>query len=137
MLVLIIKTGTNNVILSNIIIKIICRFKDETEGDPIIQFCGLRAKSYSIVTQGDRKVAAAGIKKCHQQRIPHWKYVDTIANSSLYSISQNTITSRRHRIFMQSTSRIALSYLDIKRIVLNDGITTVPYGYKGSDYNLP
>ena len=92
--------------------------------------------SYSIVTQNDRKVAAAGIKKSHKLRIPNWKYVETLADSSLHSITQNTIISRKHKIYVQSSSRTALSYLDIKRIVLNDGITTVPYGYKGSDYKL-
>lgn len=112
------------------------RFKDETKGVPIIQFCGLRAKSYSILTLDQRKVAAAGIKKSHQHRIPHWKFVQTLAESSLHTIAQNTITSRKHRIYVQSSSRTALSYLDIKRVVLRDGITTVPYGYKGVNYQI-
>ena len=60
--------------------------------------------------------------------------METLAESSIHTIRQNTITSRKHKLYTQSTSRTALNYQDIKGIVLCDGITTVPYGYKGNDY---
>ena len=98
-------------------------------GDPILQFCGLRAKSYSIVTQKQQKMAAAGVKRCMRKRLHHEDYVNTIASSSLTSIRQKTIISKKHKIYVQSAVRTALSYLDIKRVVLPDGISSVPYGY--------
>ena len=111
----------------------IFRFKDEVGGETIVQFAGCRAKSYSLVTTEQQKMAAAGVKKCMHHCLRHVDYVDTIASSSLKNIIQNTFVSRKHRIFMQQSQRIALSYLDIKRIVLGNGIDTIPYGYNGYD----
>ena len=107
------------------------RFKDEMAGETIVQFVGCRAKSYSIVTEQQQKMAAAGVKRCMHRCLRHVDYVDTIASSSLKNITQNTLISRKHKIYMQTNQRIALSYLDIKRIVLGNGIDTIPYGYNG------
>ena len=76
-------------------------------------------------------MAAAGVKRCMHRCLRHVDYVDTIANSSLQTITQKTLISKKHRIYMQKSQRIALSYFDIKRIVLGDGINSIPYGYNG------
>ena len=76
-------------------------------------------------------MAAAGVKKAMQRCLRHVDYVDVIASASLKTVTQNTLISRDHRMFMQESTRIALSYLDIKRVVLSNGIDTVPYGYNG------
>ena len=99
-------------------------------GENILQFCGLHAKSYSIASEKQHKMAAAGVKRCLQKHLRHEDYVDIIASSSLSSVTQQTIISKKHRIYVQSSVRTALSYLDIKRIVLPNGVDTVPYGYK-------
>ena len=100
-------------------------------GDTIIQFAGCRAKSYSMVTAEQQKMAAAGVKRCMHRFLRHVDYVDTIASSSLKNITQNTLVSRKHKIYMQESERVALSFLDIKRIVLGNGVDTIPYGYNG------
>ena len=76
-------------------------------------------------------MAAAGVKRSMQRCLKHVDFVDVIASASLKTVTQNTLVSRKHRMFMQESTRIALSYLDIKRIVLPNGIDTVPYGYNG------
>ena len=44
--------------------KVIGKFKDETSGVPIVEFCGLRSKMYSILLDNDKeKKTGKGIKK--------------------------------------------------------------------------
>lgn len=99
------------------------------EGVVILQFCGLRSKCYSIVTQTEQKMAVAGVKKCSQKFLKHAHFVETLANQSFYTIQQKTIISKNHEVFTQKMLKTALSVLDIKRIVLPDGVNTIPYGY--------
>ena len=99
------------------------------KGMVILQFCGLRSKCYSIVLIDDQKLAAAGVKKSVQKLLKHHLYVEALTTSDIYRITQNTIVSKNHNIYTQRATRIGLSCLDIKRIVLPDGIRTRPYGY--------
>ena len=94
-----------------------------------MQFCGLRSKCYSLVTKTDHKLAAAGVKRSSQKLLKHHQFVEAIASSSTFHITQNTIVSKQHRVYTQKMLRTALSYFDVKRIILPDGITTRPYGY--------
>ena len=95
-----------------------------------LSFHSFRAKSYSMVTLKDQKMAVAGVKRSKRHCLKHVDFVDVIASASLKTITQRTLTSKEHRIFMQESNRIALSYFDIKRFVLGNGIDTVPYGYR-------
>ena len=126
---------------------ILFRFKDETAGHPILQFCGLRSKCYSMVVavkeklcDGNdnenvytysqvQKLAAAGVKKCKQKCVPHEVYVEALINQSIKNVTQKTIKSKNHILYTQEMCRSAVSCLDIKRVVLSDGFSTVPYGY--------
>ena len=83
-----------------------------------------------MVTLTDQKMAVAGVKRSKRHCLKHVDFVDVIASASLKTITQRTLTSKEHRIFMQESNRIALSYFDIKRCVLGNGIDTVPYGYR-------
>ena len=105
------------------------RFKDEMGGVVIRQFCGLRAKCYSLATDDGQKQTAAGTKRCKQKLLKHHHYVETLASAAMQTITQKTIISKNHRVFTQEMNRIALNSFDVKRIVLNNGIDTVPYGY--------
>ena len=58
--------------------KIPGKFKDETKGCSILQFCGLCSKCYSLITKDDQKLAAAGTKKNKQKLFKHHKYVETL-----------------------------------------------------------
>ena len=76
-------------------------------------------------------MAAAGVKGSMQRCLSNVDFFDVIASASLKTVTQNTLVSREHRMFMQESTKIALSYLDMKRIVLPNGVNTVPYGYNG------
>ena len=88
-----------------------------------------------MVTKKEQKLAAAGVKRSMQKCLSHIDYVDVIASSSMKTIKQSTLISKKHAIYMQETHRVALSYLDIKRCILPNGIDTVPYGYRGDDFS--
>ena len=76
-------------------------------------------------------MAAAGVKRSMQRCLRNVDFFYVIASASLKTVTQNTLVSREHRMFMQESTKIALSYLDMKRIVLPNGVNTVPYGYNG------
>lgn len=84
-----------------------------------------------MVTRNEQKLAAAGVKRSERKCLTHVDYVDVIASSSFKTVLQRNLVSKNHSIFMQEARRVALSYLDIKRVVLSDGINTIPYGYEG------
>ena len=48
----------------------------------------------------------------------------------------NTIRSRQHNIDTEIINKTALSAYDDKRIILEDGINTLPYGYRPKGGNL-
>lgn len=87
-----------------------------------------------MVTRNQQKMAAAGVKRSVAKCLTHVEYVDVIASASMKSVIQRTLVSKNHDIFMQEVERVALSYLDIKRVVLGDGINTLPYGYCGEEF---
>ena len=88
-----------------------------------------------MVTRSQQKKAAAGVKRAVAKCLTHVEYVDVIANSCFKSVVQRTLVSKNHDIFIQEVRRVGLSYLDIKRMVLSNGIDTIPYGYQGLDFS--
>ncbi len=48
----------------------------------------------------------------------------------------NTIRSRQHNVGSERINKTALSADDDKRIILADGINTLPYGYKGTKFEI-
>ena len=108
------------------------RFKDEVPGKTITQFCGLRAKCYSFTTDQNRKFSCAGVKKAvAEKELRHEQFVETLITGKYQSVNQCTLRSRGHRIFLEKSNRIGLNAIDLKRIISDDGIHTVPYGFIG------
>lgn len=98
-------------------------------GIPIVQFCGLRAKCYSILSvQGQRK-AAAGVRQAQQDLLKHTTYVEVLAEGNVKHVTQRSIRSQAHQLYTREETRVGISSLDIKRFISSDNITTYPYGY--------
>ena len=121
-------------------------FKDETKSFPICQFCGLRSKCYSILLEEDeetlarfglkkpkmfkkQKLATAGIKQCVHKKLSHDKFLEVLQKNKSFDITQYTINSKKHTLYTMKKTRTGLSALDIKRYILNDGVSTLPYGH--------
>jgi hypothetical protein len=119
--------------------KVIGKFKDETNGIPIKEFIGLRAKMYSIlIDDGHEKKTAKGIKNyVIRQKFNHKTYKDILFNECQNNISMNIIRSENHKIYSIEQNKIGLSCFDSKRYFIDESFDTLSYGhYKISKTNI-
>lgn len=108
--------------------------QDEVAGRLIEEFCGLRAKLYSIKVRDEdkdgsrksiQKAATAGTKShLAKKYLTHQKFLDVLNETKLtVQVKQRSIRSYNHRLFNIEQRRTALSSIDDKRHVLPDGTT--------------
>ena len=114
--------------------KVIGKFKDETDGVPIVEFCGLRSKMYSIKLENDKeKKTGKGIKKSAlKKKINHENYKKCLFGSieeQRQLVSFNNMRSINHEIYGFKFTRIGLSCSNDKQYLLDDGITSYSYGH--------
>ena len=107
---------------------VVGKFKDEEPHDIITEFVGLRSKCYAYKTLvGSEQKKNKGIKKAViRKHISFDYYKDCVLNGSVKHVTQNTIRSRAHNLFTESLHKKALCPDDDKRVVLEDGIHTLP-----------
>lgn len=114
------------------------KFKDECKSLPILEFVGLRSKSYSILIQDEaadeQKARAAGVKKSVRDReLHHQRYYDALVSQGEdIMIHQKTFRSFKHNICTIEQCKIALTSYDDKRYVLPDHSTRAYGSYRNS-----
>ena len=113
---------------------IVGKFKDEEPNDVITEFVGVRAKNYGYTTLGGtEKKKDKGIKKAViKKEITFDDFKDCVLNGVVKCVTQNTIRSRKHEVFTESLHKKALCPKDDKRVVLEDGIHTLPIGHRAT-----
>ena len=120
--------------------KVIGKFKDETNGSPIHEFIGLRAKLYCLVTEKydkktkettiETKKTAKGIKKsCISRDLKARHYRKCLLEGVQKSVRFGLIRSKNHQLNTIEVTKSALSSFDDKRWVLSDGVTTYAHGH--------
>ena len=119
--------------------KVLGKFKDETEGCPIIEFIGLRAKMYSLkvhkrASNPHEKKTGKGIQKAHlKEKVCHDDYkrcrVGRERKDQQKFASWNTIRSKKHAIGTLEINKVGLCCYDNKRYLLEDGIESLCYGH--------
>jgi len=116
--------------------KVIGKFKDETNGKPIEEFVGLRSKLYSLFYYDDKmkeKKVAKGIKKCVINKgLTFGLYKKCIMNEMTEKekyVEFNLIRSSEHNIYSVKVKKIGLSFEDDKRMLINNGLDSVAYGF--------
>ena len=111
--------------------KVVGKFKDETDGVPIVEFVGLRSKMYSFEKMGGESVnRAKGVKKCVVSNvISHKDYRDTLLGRGQMRHKMTTIRSDRHRLWTCEVNKVSLSCFDDKRYVLPSGVDSYAYGH--------
>ena len=112
--------------------KVIGKMKDECNGAPPIEFVGLRAKMYSLLTYDDNmaKRTAKGIKRRYvSKHVRHEMYLRTLRNRTIEHAKYRLFRSRAHKIETVECCKIALCAYDDKRFVLDDGVSTLAYGH--------
>ena len=114
--------------------KIIGKMKDETYGNPIHAFVGLKSKMYAYTLEQNGKEIQAkrakGVKKSVvQNQIKYEQYLECIEERKVLICNMKQIRSYDHQLYNISMNKLGLSPYDDKRYILNDGISTLPYGH--------
>ena len=107
---------------------IVGKFKDEEPNDLITEFVGLRAKNYGYQTlNGTEKKKDKGIKKAViKKQITFDDYRDCVLKGDCKYVKQHMIRSRKHELHTEQLFKMALQPNDDKRIILEDGVHTLP-----------
>ena len=115
--------------------KVIGMFKDETAGKQIEEFVGLRAKLYSYKLHDKEHKRCKGVKRnVVAKSITHKDYKNCLRTKNEQLRKMNVIRSHLHEIYTEEINKVALSANDDKRIILEDGVSTLAYGhYKSSE----
>jgi len=111
--------------------KVIGKFKDELNGVPLKEYCGLRSKMYSYMYENKNPVRCKGIKKSVVNKTIN---IDDFKRCLFEDVEQyremNCIRAYKHELYTITINKLALSPKDDKRIVCDNKIDTVPFGYK-------
>ncbi|CAB4025284.1 Hypothetical predicted protein [Paramuricea clavata] len=107
------------------------KMKDEMGGHQIDEVSANRPKSYAILkSSGEEEKKIKGIPRCAKERVISYADVkDCIFNGTTKRVTCSTIRSVNHKLRTISQDKLALANYDTKRYVLDDGITSLPYGH--------
>ena len=109
-------------------------FKDEAQGIPIVEFCGIRSKMYSyLLADLTTNKTGKGIKKIAlKNRITHEDYKRCLFGNRLEDKKQHidffSIRSKNHQICTIQINKSSLNVFDDKRYIY-DGINSYSYGH--------
>ena len=111
--------------------KVLGMFKDEAAGKRIKEFVGLRAKLYSFIMEdGKENKRCKGVKKqVVESSITHEDYKTCLRTGKEQLRKQNILRSYEHEVYTEEVNKIALSSIDDKRYILDDGIHTLAWGH--------
>ena len=109
--------------------KVLGMFKDEADGKIIRGFVGLRAKCYSVLMEEKQIKKAKGTKKNTVKGISHEDYVRVLRGEKFPLMKNISFRSHLHEIFTEKMWKVALSAEDDKRIVGEDGVSTLAIGH--------
>ncbi|EFA13410.1 hypothetical protein TcasGA2_TC004040 [Tribolium castaneum] len=110
--------------------------KDEYKGRVISEFLGTGAKAYCVDVEGELSKKAKGIKHnvitSELHKIDYQNAV-TVPNTEIIK-EMNIFRSKLHNIYTELKKKIALSFKDDKRYILNNSEgRTLSWGHK----NIP
>ena len=112
--------------------KLVGYMKDETEGNPIREFVGVRPKVYSMVCENEngRKFANKGIRR--NIGVSHEKYKNCVLQSQIPPpLKFKQIDSKLHVLRTISKKKEVLNPFANKRYLLMDGVSSKAYGHCG------
>jgi hypothetical protein len=103
----------------------------ENSDIPIEEFVGLKSKLYSILFgDSSQKRTAKGLNKCVlKNNVNHSHYQDVIDHNKMYMCSMRRIQSKNHHLKSIELNKLIFTSLDDKRYILDDGVTTLPFGH--------
>ena len=110
--------------------KVIGKFKDETNGEPIQEFVGLRPKMYSMLCRGQSRKRAKGVSKTVvKKKLTHDDFRRTLFDGCQQRDLMKQFRSEKHQVDTMNINKISLSAFDDKRYIHNNGITSFANGH--------
>ena len=110
--------------------KVMDKMKDELNGEVIEEFVGLRAKMYSLKTKKEERQKAKGVKKnVLKKDISHQDYVDCLFEERTFMHTMLNIRSFKLQLYTIKQNKVPLSPYDDKRCLMDDGVSSLPYGH--------
>ena len=103
------------------------KMKDEYGGIIICEFIGLKSKMYSLL---DVNSYEKSIHKEHNQNISNSEFKDTLFNKKVIRHNMSGIKSINYKQVTYKSNAKSLPCYDDKQYILDDGISTLPYGHK-------
>ena len=105
--------------------------KDELAGIEMSEFIALRSKMYAFKTKEDIETKKlTGINRnVVEKNVKFSDYYDSLFNGKTYHHKVRNLISSKHEIYLKEVDKISLSPFDDKRYILDDGISTLPFGY--------
>ena len=120
------------------------RMKDELDGNILLEFVGLRAKAYAFeklilfpnadegTEEGEivETKKLKGVQKCVvKKNINFDHYLSCLFGKLTHYANTTSLRSFKHEIRTLRVRKIAMTPYDDKRYLLDDGITSLPYGH--------
>ena len=103
--------------------KTIGKFKDETAGQPIISFVGLKSKMYSYKTENKNHETAKGvIKNVIKRDLEHSDYLDCLQNNTMMKHKMKGIRSEYHQVCSYQFNKISVIFIMMELLVMLMGI---------------
>src|SRR5207245_318251 len=115
--------------------KTIGKFKDETNGQPITHFVGLRPKMYAfkLLNQEEKKTAKGVSRTCIKKMLTFDKYREALFETKAEKVQMTRFQVENHQIYTVVLNKTGLSPADDKRYLLDDGINTLAHGHHMTD----
>ena len=84
---------------------------------------------YSVLSEKEMKKAKEVKKNVIKHQLCHQDYKDCLLLEQTYKHSMNSIQSEKHQLYIVKQNKTSLAPYDDKRYLLDDGITSLPYGH--------
>lgn len=107
-------------------------FSDETDGEIMIEFCALRAKSYAYIIQGKEKIKAKGIRGHVVKNQLNFKdHLRCLFGDTSLKVKTDNVSIRsfKHQLKTIKSSKLTYNNFDDKRVILEDKVHTLAYGH--------
>ena len=104
--------------------------KDETGGDPIVTFVGLRSKMYTFITNNDEEmIRAKGLQASISKQLKLDDYVSALSITPVKTHEYAAIRSLKNNLFTVRGYKKGISGFDDKRFIRCSGIDTLAFGH--------
>ena len=119
--------------------KVIGKFKDEANGEPIVEFVGLKPKMYSFILLHElpnkgvnpvEKHRSKGICRAAARRLRHKDFLEQLQRPAENYLVNRRIASKLHKLYTYEIKKRGLCAYDDKRFLLEDGVHSLAFGHR-------